>query len=255
MSAASPPRPLFFGITGFSVPRRAGFGVLAALMLVAMEMLVLPPELGIFELAVVALHILPQWVAVAVAIATIATIAEQRRSPVPLLALAFVAFAVATSVVFELIRQSMDAMGLRHASAFTSHIDAVSTIAYDAWMILFFGGMYLIACRLALRAEAIRDALARSLIEQARIESELADTQLQALKARVDPALVIRAMNEVAARYGNSPDDGAALLDKVVAYLRAATPAVRHPGHPPEADPAVEAALRHLIADIEGTRR
>jgi hypothetical protein len=67
----------------------------------------------------------------------------------------------------------------------------------------------------------------RAEIARQQSEAVLSAAQLQALQGQVDPAFLIRALEEVERRYSANPSGADRLLDALVSFLRTAMPAVR----------------------------
>ena len=84
------------------------------------------------------------------------------------------------------------------------------------------------------------------LTQRALLARQLAQSQLTAARARIDPAMVAQVLREVHARYAHDPQAGAALLDQLIGYLRLALNRSRAKTRP--AAELDEAALRALLA-------
>jgi hypothetical protein len=89
-----------------------------------------------------------------------------------------------------------------------------------AWLATFI----YVRHRNALRAAR---ALADSEIERAEAQRSLLAAQLMAANAQVDPAFVLRTLDDVERAYVIDPERGDVLLDEFIAYLRNAIPRMR----------------------------
>jgi hypothetical protein len=95
------------------------------------------------------------------------------------------------------------------------------------WQIAILGGLLLAACVWAERSARTRTLLAQAEIARDLAATQLGETQLQALQADIDPAFLQRMLAQVKLTYATRPADADRLLDELVAFLRAAMPAVR----------------------------
>jgi hypothetical protein len=95
------------------------------------------------------------------------------------------------------------------------------------WQIVILGGLLLTACVWAERSARTRTLLAQAEIARGLAATQLGETQLQALQADIDPAFLQRVLAKVKLTYATRPADADRLLDELVAFLRAAMPAVR----------------------------
>lgn len=98
---------------------------------------------------------------------------------------------------------------------------------YVLWMMLFHGGLFVVACTLAMRHERTARMLTEAQISRSRTAALLDAARLDALREQVDPVFLMRAMAVVRDRYGVDPSAADRLLDELVAFLRLAMPGVR----------------------------
>lgn len=242
-------------ITGVRQPpvswrRGVSYGFLGGVALIAMELLLLPVGLSASELLQIAIYLLPQWCATGIGIACLA-IAAERRFNTALLALALVLFAVAMSgVVFGVSRLARDL----DLMAFVGGAPPWPTFFYNLWVILFFGGLFMVVCVLNIRAERTRTSLGKAEIERSRTEILLGEAQLRALQGHVDPVFLLRVLADVEQRYAHRPADADRLLDRLVVFLRNAMPGVRSGHSTLEGEIALATAYAHLWADLEPRR-
>lgn len=93
----------------------------------------------------------------------------------------------------------------------------------DGWLkILLWGGMFAWLYLLYLQRREDRLRLNAMLAERAMLSRRLAQAELLAARAYIDPVMVAGVLAQVRARYVQDPQGGAALLDQLVSYLRLA---------------------------------
>ncbi len=102
-----------------------------------------------------------------------------------------------------------------------------ANLCYVLWMALFHGGIFIVACVMLQRAERNQRLLGSAQIARRRTEALLDEAELDALRGRVDPAFLLRAMAAVQACYARDVAAADRLLDQLVAFLRSAMPIVR----------------------------
>lgn len=122
------------------------------------------------------------------------------------------------------------------------------------WMLLFHGGLFIAACVFATRAQRHRETLDRARIARQTAGALLDNARLDALRAQLDPALLLRAMAAVQQRYAHDPAGADRLLDALVAFLRAAMPGVRSGASTLAAELDLARAYARLAASIEPRR-
>jgi len=228
MSAALlPPFDLAAALRLSTWRRPLELGVLGAVVLTAMEFLLLPTTLSLAERLPLALYILARWTIAGTLIAAFALSLESRLAP-PAIAAGLVLLALATSAAFAGVRGLMQLAGIPSSVIpFAGGLPWWSAFTYDVWIQLFFGGLFTGACVIAHRAERLRETRARMAIERSHTEALLAEAQLRALEAHVDPAFLLRVVDLVQRRYAVDTEAADRLLDALVAFLRRAMPGVR----------------------------
>lgn len=93
----------------------------------------------------------------------------------------------------------------------------------EDWLtIVLWSGLFAWLYLLYLQRRASQARLAAVLAERAMLAHQLAQAELLAARARIDPAMVAGVLRQVQARYAGDPQRGAALLDQLVGYLRLA---------------------------------
>lgn len=122
---------------------------------------------------------------------------------------------------------------------------------YHTWTNLFFGGLLALALAFDLRTERIRSSLHLATLARSRASLAAGKAQLESIRARVDPALLVDTLAEVRQRFDVQPAAGEQLLDALVAFLRAAMPGLRRP----VSDLDAELQLARSYADLQHARR
>lgn len=95
------------------------------------------------------------------------------------------------------------------------------------WLNLAYGSVFFAYCLATQRALRVRGVLARAELERERSATALNEARVDAMAARVDPALLLRVLTTARQVYERQRDGADALLDALVAFLRLAMPAVR----------------------------
>jgi len=159
--------------------------------------------------------------------------------------------AVAALFALELVLLSLTWDGLTSLSLTSERLYGLglplrANFLYNFWILWAYGGPFFWFCMLGHRTRRTRDVLARAEIERSRTDGLLVEAQLESLKGRVDPALLLRAISALRERYAHSRKQGEALLDATVAFLRHAMPGVRTG----RSSIAAELALVHAYAQL-----
>lgn len=93
----------------------------------------------------------------------------------------------------------------------------------ESWLIiLLWGGLFGWLYLLYLQRRDDQRRLNTALAERALLSHQLAQAELLAARARIDPAMVAGILRQVQQRYAQDPPQGAALLDQLIGYLRLA---------------------------------
>lgn len=96
------------------------------------------------------------------------------------------------------------------------------------WMqAMLFGGLIGWTYLLSLQRAEDQAVLASLLGKRILLARQLARSRLGAARARIDPAMVARVLNEVHARYRSAPAEASVLLDHLISYLRLAMNRIR----------------------------
>lgn len=98
---------------------------------------------------------------------------------------------------------------------------------YLAWGQLLYGLLSVGAVALAWRAERTKERLAQAEIARSRSEALFDQAEFASLQGVVDPAFVLRSLDEMQRLYAADAAAGDRLLDRLVTFLRLAMPAVR----------------------------
>jgi hypothetical protein len=233
--------------------KAAALGALWGVAVSAMEAVSLPVEgegaPGFWPLVE---WIAPGWCIVGVGIAALTEFAGAKVERPRVVAVSIVASALAFSGLWSWLYSVTGRSGGVSAMSvlFPHGVDPVAAYAYQAWIVLFYGGLYFVAWRLNWRAERARDLLAQVSMARLRTETLLGATRLELLRGHIEPGLLLRVMNEVerrGAQAGSAADD---LLARLVAFLRLAMPAVRSGRSTLAEELGLASAYDDLCADL-----
>ncbi len=164
--------------------------------------------------------------------------------------------ALALSAAWSGVLSVSDASGLAAGieTIFPEGRDPLASYLYQAWVIIFYGGLYVVAWTLNQRAERTRQAFDQAKIARVRTETLLGEARLQSLRGHVEPQFLLRVMSEVARRYSSMPESADRLVGLLVGFLRLAMPGVRN-GRSTLADEInLARAYVDLLADLEPYR-
>jgi Histidine kinase len=225
MRRPAPPRP-----TARLLLRGVTFGMLWGLGITASEALVLP--FGQFEsLAELATNfgqILVQWCADGVVIACGTLAMERRLDRSWKVAAATVVAAVMAAASNSAGWAATKWLGVGISPRLLGEsLPSWGETLYAVWMTLFYGGLFIVACVLASRAERTRLVLGEAQIARDKTEALLDKAEIEALYGQIEPAFLTRAMRAVRERYASDAASADQLLDDLVAFLRLAMPGVR----------------------------
>jgi hypothetical protein len=134
-------------------------------------------------------------------------------------------------------------------------LPARANFLYTAWVMLVYGGAFFLYCLFAQRALRVRGLLARAEFERGRSAALANSARIEAVEGRIDPALMLRALGTLRARYAQGRDGAEAILDALVTFLRLAMPAVRCGSSTLHAELALLGAYSDLLAKLDGGRR
>lgn len=125
------------------------------------------------------------------------------------------------------------AIGALHPAPLATGISAGDILSNDAflyrvWWIYSAAGLLFAAyCRAREREQEVLRAAREAELARADAQREIVASRLKVLQARVEPSLLFDALADVRAMYLSTPAGADALLDDLVAYLRAALPQMR----------------------------
>ena len=161
-------------------------------------------------------------------------LAQQPRRFVALLVLATVVAALSMLMVLPLLKHGQ----LRWPS--------LASMLNTWWETLLWGGLVGWLYVLNLQRSEDQEQLDALQLRRALLARELARSRLGAARAQIDPAAVARILRTVHGRYRERPDSAAALLDRLIAYLRLAMQRV----HRAAPTVAAEAELLQAVAAL-----
>jgi hypothetical protein len=103
-----------------------------------------------------------------------------------------------------------------------------ATFLVRSWWLYSMAGLLFAAyCQTRDREIATLRAARTAELERANAQRDIMASRLQVLQARVEPELLFDALGDVRGAYLRDPDAASALLDDLIAYLRAALPQMR----------------------------
>jgi hypothetical protein len=125
---------------------------------------------------------------------------------------------------------------------------------YNLWVVAAYGAPFFWFCLVGQRLRRAGDLLARAAIERSRTEAMLHDAQFEALKGRVDPMLLYRAIAGLRALYAGERERAEVVLDALVGFLRRAMPGVRLGRSTLLTELALLRAYAHLLEQLDRTQ-
>ena len=196
------------------------------------------------------------WALAGVVIACVAFVLEPHLNRAWKGALAVLLLAVACAALSTVLWVAVNVLGITPETSqyLSSPLPSWTDFFYTLWMSLFHGGLFIVACMLLMRAERNRQLLGTAQIARNRTEALLEAVQLDALREKVDPVFLLRAMAAVQARYATNPAGADRLLDQLVAFLRMAMPGVRSGGSNLQVEVELARSYALLSASIESGR-
>jgi hypothetical protein len=229
-------------------------GVLWGIAVSAMESVTIPvPGEGWATFWRVMAWIVPGWSIVGIAIAAAVEAWGARFTRPAVAAAALVASALALSALWSTINALPFVRGANEDIALSAAGDAdpLGPFAYQFWVVLFYGGFYVLAWKLDRASARTRESLRRA--ELARLDAEimLGEAQLQLLRGCVEPGLLLRVVSEVERRYVNEGARADALLERLAHFLRLAMPAIRDGHTTLDAELKLVGAFEVLGADLD----
>ncbi len=128
--------------------------------------------------------------------------------------------------------------------------DAVAYLTSIALLWMLIGGVVAAMYWMRRAAADANARIARMQAEQARLEAQMSEAQLAALQAQIEPHFLFNTLANVKRLYETEPGAARTMLTSLVAYLRAALPAMRAHG----STVAGELALASSYLTILGMR-
>jgi hypothetical protein len=237
--------------------RGAAIGMLWGVGVAASEALALPfGQLDTTRGLVTLAPIIVSWMIEGMLLAAFALAIEPWLDKVWKVALAILVAALGTALLDQAIWRVTDSFGM--------HIEwrrlvgqdhqTLSSFLYIAWMTMFHGGLFIVACVIVSRTERGARALGDVEIARDRTQALLDDALLDSLRSHTDPAFLMRALAAVRDRYASADDAADRLLDQLVAFLRLAMPGVGSGRSTLPAEVALAGSYAALAATIEPER-
>jgi hypothetical protein len=204
--------------------RAISYGLVWGVAVTALESLELPlGNLRPDELVQFTLQLLPHLCVAGIVLVIVTIRTSQRGADGWLVLWALVLFPVLTCAINAALKRVFLHDELWATAGGDSYL-------HTFWTSLCYGSIFLVAYRLNVRAESTRQWLARTEIARQHSENSLAETRFEALRGHVDPAFLLRVVTALRARYALDPVAADQLLDRLVAFLRAAMPGIRGGG-------------------------
>ena len=205
-------------------------GILWGIAVSAMESVTLPlHEESVDSFASLMLGQIVVWSSIGVAFAWSVDWAGARlRDPVLLvgaLLIGGLTFSAVASMLLAAVGGLVPSIGV--PTVFPNGRAYFASFLYQTWLILFYGGFYVLARIFGQRAESTRGVLEEAQIARIKSETSLNDAELRALQGRVDPRFLGRVMHELDRRYRSAPETANRLMSLLVDMLRQAMPGVR----------------------------
>jgi hypothetical protein len=204
-------------------------GVLLGLAITAFETLVQPArDASILEHFAFSAQLAFSFVLSGTLLALLAVQIERRLrgAAAVIAAILVVPLAAVTDVLIcRFIWWMMPGVGVDAMLGFVPNI--TEHVVHLLWIFGFYGGAYLLAYALFRRSSRLRQQI--GLVELARRESENAidAARVEDLTDLLRPSLLLASIAEIGRRYAVLPDQAERLLDRQVAFLRAAMPQLR----------------------------
>lgn len=132
-------------------------------------------------------------------------------------------------------------------------VPPLGTLVLIAWLdgVVFGGLAYAVAE--FYRAQQLRAAdVARARAEQAQLSRRLLESRLAAMQAQVEPQFLFDSLVDIEAMYQRDPTAGAAILDRLITYLRVALPRLREAGSTVQAEAELVAAYLSVVTARRG---
>ncbi len=239
-----------------SLARAVPFGIIWGVATGAMEALSLPVvDRSWSSFGVLILSNVSAWSVVGIGIAWLVERAQWRLERPLFLAvasiLATLAFSAVASWIFSI--RWLPGPGFGIARVIPDQ-NPVASFAYQAWIVMFYGGLYAIAWRFNQRAERTRALLDQTQIARMRSETLFGDAQLRALRGHVDPAFLLHVMREVEHRYAAAHGRADHLTNLLVGFLRLAMPGVRSGSSTLATELALARSYAELWSDLDHER-
>jgi hypothetical protein len=234
------------------------YGALWALVLTASDLALLPVVgQAAHHVALLSAVLWLMWLPAGVATAAAAGWLERRVASLPALVAAITALLLAVSqAAWWLTNAAVQPYAAWWGAHPTlqllgMHGESFVALSHQLWASFFYGLPFAAALAFVLRAERHRAALADAELARSRAQEASSRARLDALRGRIDPALLLRALEESERRYREHPAAAERLLDGLVAFLRAAMPALRERRASVQGELRLLEAYAHLLAQLD----
>jgi hypothetical protein len=175
------------------------------------------------------MSIMPGWCVVGAGLAAWIEIAGPRLLRPRFLIMSTLGCASVLSAVWSVLYDFWQVTSGRSAIAalFPNGANALAFYFYQAWVIVFYGGLYFFLWTLNYRAERTRRLLNEAQLDRMSAETMLAEVQIAALREYIDPHFLLRVVTEAERRYACRTASADRLIGQLVSFLRLAMPGVR----------------------------
>jgi hypothetical protein len=194
-----------------STPGERGADLLASLFVSwCGEGVLLALTVGVFELRLAPRPIGARWLALAVVVGSIAGVLAWQ------------------TLVQLVLRERFGFWLLRDFSG--QPVNLASIAVYHVWLMLLFGGLAAAVVASGQRHARMLAALRAAELERETSQRQLAEAQLAALHARIDPEFLFQTLTKLEQLYEADPQGADGLLEELIVFLRRALAEGRAPG-------------------------
>lgn len=175
------------------------------------------------------------------------------------LAVALLAMEVVQTITGIVLRKAL----IGHINPCQIHVcDTMDLSKIPIWLFsleqtgptLIFGALLFAWLEMRRRNREIEERLIASQQERARLQRANLESRLAAMQAHVDPQFLFESLAAVHLEYATQTSRGAALLDRLIVYLRAALPSLRSGGSSVGAEVELAGAWLEVFAAQHGGR-
>jgi len=167
------------------------------------------------------------------------------------------ALAVSATLAVAILPRALDAVGL--GMPLELKVDKVKyaipawAMFVETWLsVAIYSGLTIAVLEVRRRRERSLQTLEAALTEQAQLSRQLLESRLAAMQAQVEPQFLFDTLVGVQATYDRDAAAGAAVMDRLINYLRVALPRLREQGSTVQAEVELLAAFVGVVAARHG---